>query len=234
MARIDITGQRFGRLVVSRFVYRKGSNAYWECCCDCGKNSVVRSAHLRSGKIASCGCYRLSQVHKSNSKDISGQRFGSLIAIKWTRKVNGHQGRVWLCQCDCGETREVPISKLTGKRVYQCLSCSGSANGIKTSEQQRWLAKITNGILNYKIGRFYADVALLEQRTVIEYDGWYWHKDKKEQDRLRTQEIIKEGWSVVHIKSRRELPSLELICSAIELAKRQHCVNIVMADWNNK
>lgn len=53
----DLTGQRFGRLVV---VDRAGSNskreAKWRCQCDCGRYSFVSSYNLRSGNTNSCGC----------------------------------------------------------------------------------------------------------------------------------------------------------------------------------
>lgn len=56
--RIDITGQRFGRLTavkISKIVDRK---AYWECLCDCGNVVNIRGSSLRSGATVSCGCYR--------------------------------------------------------------------------------------------------------------------------------------------------------------------------------
>lgn len=57
MRPIDLTGQRFGRLVV---VERAGSNAHgaamWRCVCDCGGEARVRGDGLRSGRTRSCGC----------------------------------------------------------------------------------------------------------------------------------------------------------------------------------
>lgn len=53
---IDLTGSRFGRLVVLR---RDGSiktNVAWRCLCDCGQESRVSGNRLRSGHTMSCGC----------------------------------------------------------------------------------------------------------------------------------------------------------------------------------
>lgn len=50
---IDITGQRFGRLVVLRYEKPK-----WICLCDCGKSVKPKSASLRGGFTRSCGCLR--------------------------------------------------------------------------------------------------------------------------------------------------------------------------------
>ncbi len=52
---IDLTEMVFGRLKVLRYAgYKKG--VYWECECKCGTHVMVRSDHLRCGKIRSCGC----------------------------------------------------------------------------------------------------------------------------------------------------------------------------------
>lgn len=55
---IDITGMRFGKLVVIRRngLGRAGRNAHWLCKCDCGAETVVGSRDLRSGTTKSCGC----------------------------------------------------------------------------------------------------------------------------------------------------------------------------------
>lgn len=55
-SRTFIAGRRFGRLVAVEFspTTRKGPN--WRCACDCGGTAHVRSDHLRSGAVLSCGC----------------------------------------------------------------------------------------------------------------------------------------------------------------------------------
>lgn len=63
---VDLTGRRFGKLVV---LERAGSaadgHAAWRCRCDCGNETVVTGAHLRKGETTSCGCWKreLSSTH---------------------------------------------------------------------------------------------------------------------------------------------------------------------------
>jgi hypothetical protein len=53
----DLTGKRFGKLLVKKFSYQNKERAYyWECRCDCGNNIVARGSHLKSGFVRSCGC----------------------------------------------------------------------------------------------------------------------------------------------------------------------------------
>jgi len=57
MKKIDLTGQKFGRLkVIGEEGRGKDGQIRWKCKCDCGKITVVQSHHLRRGNIKSCGC----------------------------------------------------------------------------------------------------------------------------------------------------------------------------------
>lgn len=55
--KIDLTGQRFGQLIVIGYIGRiERSIAMWRCICDCGKEKTIRGVHLRNGHTISCGC----------------------------------------------------------------------------------------------------------------------------------------------------------------------------------
>lgn len=54
--RVDITGQRFGRLVTLFRENWDGAHSRWVCLCDCGATTCCRQGHLRSGRSRSCGC----------------------------------------------------------------------------------------------------------------------------------------------------------------------------------
>ena len=56
---IDITSQRFGRLVAIRRVDNDSRGlAMWSCQCDCGNEKSIRGRDLREGKTQSCGCWQ--------------------------------------------------------------------------------------------------------------------------------------------------------------------------------
>lgn len=57
--RDDLTGKRFGRLLVLGFDGRTNSgNAIWRVRCDCGVEFDARGTNLKSGNTRSCGCIR--------------------------------------------------------------------------------------------------------------------------------------------------------------------------------
>lgn len=60
----DVTGKRFGRLVVSERSGTYKARATWLCQCDCGKTTIVTGHDLRSGETTSCGCYKLTRHRK--------------------------------------------------------------------------------------------------------------------------------------------------------------------------
>lgn len=75
---VDITGQRFGRLIVLR---RAGSNrfgrAQWRCRCICGRTTTVLGKRLRSGHTQSCRCLFRDAIRESrmqtHSETVAGQ-----------------------------------------------------------------------------------------------------------------------------------------------------------------
>ena len=62
MRLIDLTGKRFGRLVVlERAGTDKHSKVTWFCRCGCGKTIITQGQCLRNGDTQSCGCYAKQQ-----------------------------------------------------------------------------------------------------------------------------------------------------------------------------
>jgi len=55
--RIDLTGQRFHRLVALKYTRRQKSQAMWLCRCDCGTEKEISASNLRHNHTKSCGCY---------------------------------------------------------------------------------------------------------------------------------------------------------------------------------
>lgn len=55
----DISGVKFGRLIaLSKEETKDKHHAYWRCQCDCGNTATVRTSHLKTGFVSSCGCYK--------------------------------------------------------------------------------------------------------------------------------------------------------------------------------
>lgn len=82
MAKIDLTGQRFGRLTVICDAGRNRGHVLWRCACSCGNETIVFSQNLRSGKTRSCGCEHAEKArrrwlhrHKANPSPYLSDRY---------------------------------------------------------------------------------------------------------------------------------------------------------------
>ncbi len=77
----DLTGQRFGKLVVvKRAQNDKHSKACWHCVCSCGKEVVVTGNALVTGNSKSCGCSRTESA-KARAIIPGGTRQNRLYTI---------------------------------------------------------------------------------------------------------------------------------------------------------
>lgn len=53
---IDITGQKFGRLMAVRFIETRNKHQYWFFKCNCGKEVIICKINVIRGLSKSCGC----------------------------------------------------------------------------------------------------------------------------------------------------------------------------------
>ena len=87
---IDLTGQRFNRLVVieksKSYVSPSGNKqGQWFCRCDCGNAVICTTSNLRRGDCQSCGC--LGKEHRTASITTHGQRHSRLYGV-WQNMKN--------------------------------------------------------------------------------------------------------------------------------------------------
>ena len=64
---VDLTGNRFGRLVVIKISHKKWGKIFWAAKCDCGGIATTSTQKLKSGHTKSCGCV-VKEVSNENGK----------------------------------------------------------------------------------------------------------------------------------------------------------------------
>jgi hypothetical protein len=78
-ARRKLAGERFGKLMVLRWVPKVGDEiahvrgnkfrpGKWECECECGRTCLVRTYQLTAGKTKSCGCLQPQRARQAKTK----------------------------------------------------------------------------------------------------------------------------------------------------------------------
>ena len=116
----DISGRRFGRLVVLRFSGLKPRyrDLRWVCRCDCGNERIVSGNRLRAGLTRSCGCFRRERIVDTSRKKLNGLRFGRLEVRAYDHTKN--KKAYWSCKCDCGRTAVVSATSLLAGNTKSC------------------------------------------------------------------------------------------------------------------
>jgi len=83
---IDLTGQKFNRLAVVRFVGRDDQGqSVWECICDCGNKKIAAGYNIKKGSVKSCGCLRAekSSITAGQNRIIKHGRTGTSEYRSW-------------------------------------------------------------------------------------------------------------------------------------------------------
>lgn len=112
---VNMIGKTFGLLrVTARAQNTERGSARWHCVCECGNTSIWLGSTLRAGVPRSCGCVKLG-----SRKDISGKRFGRLVANNRVG-FDKHRTSMWQCTCDCGRDVVVQISRLQSGNTKSC------------------------------------------------------------------------------------------------------------------
>lgn len=170
---IDLTGKRFGRLIVLNRDANKGIQPTWRCICDCGNEVVVQGCNLRDGATRSCGCYMRDRSREVNLIDITGNKYNYLTVM--SRAENIGKEPAWNCLCECGNMTIVTGSNLKSENIISC-GCANRSKGemriaeylksrnIQFEEQKRFADCIDKDMLPF-------DFYLPNSNTICEFDG---------------------------------------------------------------
>ena len=110
----DLTGQTFGQLTVLYRSENRNGEIFWHCKCSCGIEKDIASSSLTKGHAKSCGCAKSSYMSKGLHEDLTGMRFGRLVALRYLGQSK------WLCKCDCGSESITLSSRLKNGNTKSC------------------------------------------------------------------------------------------------------------------
>lgn len=132
----DLTGKRCGMLTVIEKTQEKRKRCtLWRCRCDCGKEILLEAYKINGEKVQSCGCQRWEK----RKKDIAGQRFGKLTAIRQLEEKRG-SNYLWLCRCDCGREIKTTANALLSGNTKSC-GCGRAESMRRTLAQHGTVAE---------------------------------------------------------------------------------------------
>jgi len=114
----DLTGQRFGRLVVvEKRDGRRRGNVMWLCRCDCGQTTPIRGCDLRNGHTKSCGC--LQKASAAATAAATGRSNATHGHTRWGGESRAY--RVWRNMIQrCTNQRADAYARYGGRGITVC------------------------------------------------------------------------------------------------------------------
>lgn len=177
MKKIDLTGQRFARLLVIKKSYSK-KTTNWECLCDCGKTSIVYNGNLRNGNTKSCGCIKnekigaLQKTHGETDKSTEYNSWKHMkercISKKYKRYANWGGRGITMCERWLGENGFINFLADMGRKPSPNHTIDRTDNDKGYSpENCRWATPLEQGnnqrtnvmVLHIETGVFYQTIA---------------------------------------------------------------------------
>lgn len=124
----NLVGDVYGQLTVIKEVepkvYANGQRRRrYECLCTCGNTKIVAHSDLRSGDTKSCGCHRKNFLSELKTIKMIGKKYGRWTVIDeagYHTEPSGDKVRLYTCQCDCGEIRDIIGSSLRNGSSKSC------------------------------------------------------------------------------------------------------------------
>lgn len=129
--RKDVTGQRFGKLVVTSmaddYISPSGFRlSRCNCICDCGNSCTVNMSTLVTGKTRSCGClHNTAGLLKDNPELMRKYDFDKNNDINLNTLTARTSKKIWWKCTECGNSWYATIASQNDKIKHGCPYCSG-------------------------------------------------------------------------------------------------------------
>lgn len=165
-ALIDLTGLRFGKLLIIERAENRGRRIYWRASCDCGKSHMVSSDSLKFG-AKSCGCGRAKShyIHGRGGKKLRDQTYSMFLNAKQRAKNKGLEFSITLT--DIAIPDRCPVLGIQfGRGERRFADNSPSLDRVVTS-----LGYIPGNIrvISWRANKLKGDASLEELALIIDY-----------------------------------------------------------------
>lgn len=120
----SLAGKRFGRLTAISLNKTKGRN-YWNCKCDCGRDTWVFRGSLTKGNTRSCGCY---------NAEVSASKIG-VLNPNWNPSLTDDDRKT---RRYCGKNERTWRIAVFRRDDYTCRKCNRRGGTITAHHLDGW------------------------------------------------------------------------------------------------
>lgn len=118
--RIDIVGEKFGRLTVLDILWDYDRSKV-VCKCDCGSDYIGTKSDVVSGHTQSCGCLQSENTSIANTKDWTGHISNHGVEFLYQDYMNEKGQWLWKCKCGiCNNLFSALPAKVNNGHITSC------------------------------------------------------------------------------------------------------------------
>jgi very-short-patch-repair endonuclease len=219
--------------------------------CECGNESEITFDSFKRGvRCCKCGLEKHHAKLRNNIEYVKQFFIDNNCTPLFDEYINGKT--LLKYQCSCGSVAKIRFNDFRrGKRCNECsterkLRSKYIKNNAPVSLQQKYLHKLFGGELNYPVGKSLLDIAFIDNKIYIEYDGSGHNlsvvlkaktqKEFDEYEKRRKYALYRRKWKEIRIISRKDrLPSDEILTFIYNFAlKILNDNNYIVFDIDNK
>lgn len=160
----NLSGLRFGRLLVQAFYGQRARASYYTCRCDCGTVKIVSAADMKMGKIVSCGCFSREMSRKIGENNATHGKSKTATYKSWSSMRDR-----------CLNPNDSNFSEYGGRGLKIC---------------DRWLASFEN--FYDDMGERPAELTIERRDNELGYspENCYWGTRKQQQRNRRNNRLV--------------------------------------------
>ena len=206
---IDMTNKKINKWLVLEQAGKNSKNEIlWLCECECGTQKIINGCDLRRNRTKSCGC--------DKNDDFLNKNFGKWKVLSKAKSRNGK--RYFLCECECGNQKEVVAQSLKEGKSLSCGKCNNKSIGEIKIENI-----LKNNNIPYETEKTFVDFVFsssqihprfdfyVNNQYIIEFDGIQhfianggWNteekvKENKEKDKIKNQYCFDNNIPIIRI-----------------------------------
>lgn len=217
-------------ILITKKEFYKNASSLIKYKCKCGTVSECTFVHFLRIKHKCRNCYIMSSKLNFNDVYMFFKENGcELLEKKWISSTHPMN-----YICECGNKRKITWSSF--KRGSRCEDCANKrrmeslhSEYVPTSYNQIHINELINGQLNYFYKIYSLDIAMIDDKIYIEYDGGGHNlsvkrgektqKDFENKELKRWYFLKNNGWREIRIISKKDrLPDDNIIIENIKYA----------------
>jgi hypothetical protein len=204
-----------GELRPQHVTVNSNKRVFWKC--EVADDHRWQSTPARRAKGEGCP-YCIPKGGRASSTNNLRDHGRPEIVAEWDYENNGelkpehlpvNSGKTvaWRCSAVPEHRWRTTVDARTGKGRRGCPECTLTPR----SEQEMRLGHELSALIDFDLeahkvrlgGRLRdVDFVLEDLRVIVEFDGAYWHRNKADKDRDKTQLIEDAGWRVIRVRER--------------------------------